>query len=130
MKRGRCKIPQCTCQQYLDTIEKLDEDKLQSTDFDSILEISFGNLIKDDNHREIKGADYSIDYFIDEEPVSNKMFNLYGENGLFELIELAKQNGWQIFDTGLGEMVDLDNPERNGYENHRKYVEQIMKRVK
>ena len=45
----------------------------------------------------------------------------------FELIELAKKYGWQIFDTGLGEMIDLDNPEKNGYENHREYVEQIMK---
>jgi len=28
MKLGGCKIPQCTCKQYLDTIEKLDEDLL------------------------------------------------------------------------------------------------------
>ena len=39
--------------------------------------------------------------------------SLYGENGLFELIELAKKYGWKIFDTGLGEMIDLDN-----WQNH------------
>jgi len=60
--------------------------------------------------------------------VSNKILSLYGENGLFELIEIAKRQGWQIFDTELGSMIDLDNPENNGYKNHRKYVEQIMKK--
>lgn len=40
------------------------------------------------------------------------MISLYGESGLFELIELAKMYGWQIFETGLGEMIDLDNPEK------------------
>lgn len=55
------------------------------------------------------------------------MINLYGENGLFELIEIAKQYGWQIFDTGLGEMIDLENPSKNGYKNYRKYVDQILK---
>ncbi|GAB5408541.1 MAG: hypothetical protein BalsKO_09060 [Balneolaceae bacterium] len=112
----------------ISSIEELDEDKLEPIDFTGILENSFEDIIKDDNHREIKGKDFSIDFFTDEEMVSNKMLSLYGENGLFELIELAKQHGWQIFDTGLGNMIDLKNPENNGYENHRKYVEQIMKK--
>ena len=112
----------------ISSIEELDEDKLESIDFTGILENSFENILKDDNHREIKGKDFSIDFFTDNEMVSNKMLSLYGENGLFELIELAKQHGWQIFDTGLGKMIDLKTPENNGYENHRKYVEQIIKK--
>jgi len=28
MKVGKCKIPTCTCQQYLDPIQKIDEDLL------------------------------------------------------------------------------------------------------
>ena len=48
-------------------------------------------------------------------------------NGLFELIELAKQHSWQIFDAGLGNMIDLENPENNGYENHKNYVARVMK---
>ena len=113
--------------QEIDSIEDLDENLLEPIEFATILEDSFGEIIKDKNHREIKGKDFSIDFYTDDEPVSNKMVSLYGENGLFELIELAKKYGWQIFDTGLGEMIDLDNPEKNGYENHRKYVEQIIK---
>jgi hypothetical protein len=85
-------------------------------------------VIKDEDHREIEGNDFTISFFTDEEEVSNKMLSLYGENGLFELIELSKKFGWQIFDTGIDEMIDLENPARNGYENHKKYVEQLMKK--
>ena len=113
--------------QKIDSIEDVDESQFEPINFSQILESSFSDIVRDDNHREIKGKDFSIDFFTDEELESNKMLSLYGENGLFELIELAKQYGWQIFDMGLGEMIDLDNPEKNGYENHRKYVEQIMK---
>ena len=110
------------------SIEELNEDKLEPIDFTEILGNSFEEVIKDGNHREIKGKDYSINFFTDNELVSNKMLSLYGENGLFESIEIAKQQGWQIFDTGLGSMIDLENPENNGYENHRKYVEQIIRK--
>jgi len=113
----------------VNSIEELDEDKLEPIDFAGILESSFTEIIKDDNHREVKGKDFSIDFFPDDELVSNKMVSLYGENGLFELIELAKQHGWQIFDTGLGSMIDLENPENNGYENHRNYVAHVMKKL-
>lgn len=112
----------------LSSIEELDEDKLEPIDFTGILESSFEDIVKDKNHREIKGKDFSIEFFTDDEMVSNKMLSLYGVNGLFELIELAKQHDWQIFDAALGTMINLKNPENNGYENHRKYVEQIMKK--
>jgi hypothetical protein len=106
----------------------LDENQLEPTDFDQILENSFDQIKKDDNHREIIGTDFTIDFFVHNEPVSNTMLSLYGENGLYELIELAKKQNWQIYDSGIGEMIDLENPKKNGFENHRKYVEQIMKR--
>ena len=114
----------------ISSIEELDEDKLEPIDFTGILENSFNDVVKNDNHREIKGEDFSIDFFTDDEMVSNKMLSLHGENGLFELIELAKQHGWHIFDTGLGSMIDLENPENNGYENHRNYVAHVMKKMK
>ena len=116
--------------QAISSIEELDEDKFEPIDFTGILENSFKDVIKDGNHREIKGKDFSIDFFTDDEIVSNKMLSLYGENGLFELIELSKQFGWQIFDTGLGSMIDLENPENNGYENHRNYVAHVMNKMK
>jgi len=113
--------------QKIDSIQEIDENQLEPIDFTQILESSFSEIVKDGTYREIKGKDYSITFFADEEPVSNKMISIYGENGFFELIEIAKKYDWQIFDTGLGEMIDLNNPEKNGYENHRKYVEKIMK---
>ena len=62
----------------ISSIEKLDEDKLEPIDFSGILENSFENIIKEDNHREIKGKDFSIDFFTDDELVSNKMLSLCG----------------------------------------------------
>lgn len=114
--------------QKIESVTELDENQLEPTDFDGILEDSFDQIKKDDNHREIIGADFTIGFIIHNEPVSNTMLSLYGENGLYELIELAKIYNWQIFDSGIGEMVDLENPEKNGFENHRKYLEQILKR--
>jgi len=111
----------------ISSIEKLNEDKLEPINFTAILEKSFDNIVINGDLREIKGKDFIIDFYADDELVSNKVLSLYGENGLFELIELAKQQAWQIFDTSLGSMIDLENPKHNGYENHRDYVAHVMK---
>ena len=55
------------------------------------------------------------------------MLSLYGENGLFELVVLAKKYNWQIFDTGHGQMINLENPAINGYQNFQNYVSHILK---
>jgi hypothetical protein len=99
--------------QKIDHIENMDDNQLEPTDFCYAFESYFEQIIIDDNHREIKGKDYSIDYFTDDQKVSNKMISLYGENGLFEIILLARKHNWQIFDTGLGQMVDIENPNAN-----------------
>ena len=114
--------------QKIESVAELDENQLEPTDFDGILLNSFDRIKKDDNHREIIGTDFTIDFIVHNEPVSNTMLSLYGENGLYELIELAKKQNWQIYDSGIGEMIDLENPKKNGFKNHRKYVEQILKR--
>lgn len=113
--------------QKINSPEEVDDSQLEPTDFCSVLESHFEQIIKDDNHREIKGKDYSIDYFIDDGEVSNKMLSLYGESGLFELVVLARKHNWQIFDTGLGQIIDLENPSYNGYENFQSYLKQILK---
>jgi hypothetical protein len=114
--------------QKIESVAELDENQLEPTDFSGILETSFEQIKRDGNHREIIGIDFTIDFFADNEHSSNIMFSLYGENGLFELIELAKKYKWQIYDSGIDEMIDLENPEKNGFENHRKYVDQILNR--
>jgi hypothetical protein len=113
--------------QEIKCVEDVDETQLEPTDFCSVFESYFENVKSDDNHREIKGKDFFIDYFVDKEPVSNKILSLYGENGLFELVVLAKKHKWQIFDTGLGQMIDLENPTTNGYENYQNYLKHVLK---
>jgi hypothetical protein len=85
--------------QKVETIEEIDEDVLEPIDFCSIFEHHFSKIGRDDNYREIKGDDFSIGYFVDECPVSNKMLMLHGENALYAIIQFAKisvknTNGW------------------------------------
>lgn len=112
----------------IEDIEQFEAYKLKPVDFDNIFEKYFATIKKDGDHREIIGKDFSIDYYIDDEPVTNKMLSLYGENGLYEMVYLAKKIGWQIFDTGNGQMLDLDDPSRNGYNDFQKYVKQVLKK--
>jgi hypothetical protein len=81
-------------------------------------------------HRVIQGHDYSIHYFINETLGGIQLFNLYGENALFELIRVSKSYNWQIFNTGNGKMIDLEHPERNGYNNFQNYLQQILNKPK
>jgi len=113
--------------QKIQFVKEIDETQLELTDFCSAFESHFENIESNGNHREIKGKDFAIDYFIDKEPVSNKMLSLYGENGLYELVALARKHNWQIFDTGLGQMIDLENPANNGYENFQSYLKHVLK---
>jgi len=113
--------------QEITSIEDIDEALFVPIDFCSILEKHFDNIIANDNHREIKGDSYAIDYFVSGEPESNMMFNLYGENAIYELIRISKIYHWQIFDTGNGEMLDLENPAKNGFKNFQSYLQQILK---
>jgi hypothetical protein len=112
--------------QKITSVEEINEDLFVPIDFNSILERHFDNIIIDENHRKIKGTNYSIEYFAHSESVSNVMFSLYGEAALFELIRVAKIYGLQIFDTGNGEMLDLEHPEKNGYDNFRSYLQHVL----
>ena len=112
--------------QRINSPEEVQENLLVPVNFSSILENHFNNILVDGEHREITGDDFSICYFVDKEPVSNKIFNLYGENGLFELIKISKIYNWQIFDTGNGQMIDLENPAKNGYANFQKYLQHVL----
>lgn len=111
--------------QKIGSIEEVDESMFIETDFCEVLDAHFGSVKED--AKENKDKDYSIDYYTDDEPVSNKMISLYGENALFELVIVAKKQGWQIFDTSLNEMIDMENPANNGYENFQLYLKKIQK---
>ena len=111
--------------QKINSVTELDENQLEPTDFSGILETSFDRINKNEKHREIVGTEFTIDFFFDSEYSSNFMLSLYGENGIYALIELAKKYKWQIYDSGIDEMIDLENPEKNGFKNHKEYVEKI-----
>ncbi|KIA91154.1 hypothetical protein OC25_23125 [Pedobacter kyungheensis] len=113
--------------QKINAVEEVDEALLVDIDFNAILEQHFFSITCDKNHRTIKGENYIIDYYTHEEPVSNTIFHLYGEPALFELIRIAKIYNWQIFDTSLGEMLDLEYPEKNGYDDFQNYLKQVLK---
>ena len=114
--------------QKINTPEEVDESQLIPTVFSLVFESCFNSIIKNGKHREIKGIDYSICYFEDDEPASITLINLYGENAIYPLIDLSIKYNWQIFDTGLGEMLDLNDPSKNGYQNFQSYLNQILDR--
>lgn len=113
--------------QEIKTLEELDDNKFETTDFCLIFENHFKHIVKDESFIKARGKDFIISYFETEENVSVKMVSLIGENGLFELILLARKNNWQIFDTTLGQMIDLENPSKNGFKRFQKYLKYILK---
>ena len=60
--------------QKINSIEEIDEEMFVPIDFCEVLNNYFDKITQNDNHREIKGKDFSIYYFIDSELVSNKLF--------------------------------------------------------
>ena len=113
--------------QKINSISELNENQLELIDFSKIIESSFEKIKKVENHREIIGNGFTIEFYNNSELSSNFMLSLYGENGIYPLIEIAKKNKWQIYDSGIDSMIDLKNPEKNGFKNHKNYVEKILK---
>ena len=111
--------------QKIPSIGELDETMLVPIDFSAILEKYCNNIEKQDNYWRIKGEDFSISHYIHPEPVSNTIFSLHDENALCELVRLAEMCDWQIFDTGIEDFIDMDDPARNGYENFQAYLEHV-----
>lgn len=111
--------------QKIQTVAKIDEKQLIEIDFDKKIELYFLDITKKENYIEIKGANFSIDYYCSP-PKSNTMLQLYGENSIYALIEFSKKYDLQIYDSALDAMIDLDNPSINGYKNHKNYVTHIM----
>lgn len=116
----------------VDSVDEIDESVLvdigTKADFKKIMTDNYRDIIWDKDWGKIERKDFSIEFSLgdSDEPFSNTVFHLYGENAIYEIVELCKKNNWQLFDTGLEQMVDLDNPKNNGYKNHQEYVRQIL----
>jgi len=110
------------------SFEEIEERLFEPTDFYSALESHFNDIVKHGSHRSIKGKDFQIEYFADDKNEGMTILNLYGENGLYELVILAKKYNWQIFDTGSGQMLDLENPANNGYNAFQEYLSRVLRK--
>lgn len=115
------------------TTEKIEDfadfndENLEPISFDLAFDSFFKNIKKDKDAWEIIGEDFTIVHYPDDEPATNCMVNLYGENAIYAIAHVAKTNNWQVYDTGLGEMLDLDDPSKNGYDNFQDYLRQVLK---
>lgn len=116
----------------VDNVEEIDETVLvdigTKKDFKKIIEKNYKDVVWDGDWGKIERGDYSIEFSLGDtdELFSNSMFHLYGENAIYDIIEFCKKNNWQAFDTGLDQMLDLDDPRKNGYANHQNYLRQIL----
>jgi hypothetical protein len=112
-------------------VEDIDDNVLlEFKDWDELTLIFsnfFSDIIWKESTGKIEREDFSISFFTGdpEERPRNIFMELYGEYAIYEIVQLCKLNGWQIFDMSLGEMLDIDYPEKNGYTNFRNYLAQI-----
>lgn len=116
----------------VDSVDEIDESVLvdigTKADFKKIMTNNYQDIIWDKDWGKIERKDFSIEFSLgdSDEPFGNTVFHLYGENAIYEIVELCKKYKWQLFDTGLEQMVDLDNPKNNGYKKHQAYIRQIL----
>ena len=94
--------------QKIQNVTHLDEDLFIFTDFSGILESSFKEIKKNNNHRKIIGNDFTINFFRDHRPSSNFILKIYGKAGVAELIELAKIYNWQIYNLTTNQMIHFN----------------------
>lgn len=112
----------------VDDLDEINTDELEPIDFGQVFEKYFKQVKKDGNHCEVSGDDFTINFFVDDAPSTNFMVSLYGENAIYAIAHLAKTNSWQVFDTGLGEMLDIDDPSNNGYDDFQDYLKTVLRK--
>ena len=80
----------------------------------------YGKVIE--NMGKIERENFSIEFSILKSTETQNFisFNLYGKDSIYPIVELCKRNGWFIFDTTLAEIINLEEPEKNGYEHFNK----------
>lgn len=76
------------------------------------------------------GKGFSIEFSLSAEEPLNSFTLLVRGNGnpLPGIVKLCNMNTWSAFDTGTGEFIDLDNPTNEGWDNFRKYRDDILKK--
>ena len=114
-------------QKKIDLQDPQIENNLITFNFKEAIETHFKQInILEPSCWEIIGNGFSIDYYPNNEFSAHIMLDVYGENGLFELIHLAQKYNLQIYDSGIVRFLDINRPEDNGYERFNCYVRQIL----
>ena len=112
------------------SVEEIDESVLvefPSEDFKKALIVHFPRMDWDESRVFISGDNYELECFIPEgDSFSNTIFQLYGEHAVYALVNFCRKEGWQAFDTGLGEMLNLNHPEKNGYLNFQTFLSRVL----
>jgi CRISPR/Cas system-associated protein Cas5 (RAMP superfamily) len=108
------------------SVEDINPNQLIDTDFDVEFERYFPDIKKDENYREVIGDGFTISYFIDSEPVSNKTVSLYGEKSIFALCIFARDNKWQLYNNASERMFDIENISDNAYKDFLKFKSSIL----
>ena len=116
--------------QKVTSVEEIDESFFIPISFDQVFLNWFPNVTSTADHRTVEGEGFSFDYYASSDLEGTAMLQVSGEKALFEIVDVAMKNGWLLYDTGNGEMIDLEFPERNGYENFKSYREQILSNSK
>ena len=112
--------------QKITEIEDADDSFFVPISFDEYFKKQFPNIVSTDDHRRVSGDGFSFEYFVSSDLEGHTILSLDAESALFEIVHAAKQNGWQLFDTGNGQMIDLDSPEENGYIGFRSYLDTVI----
>lgn len=85
--------------------------------------------VEENGWASIDAPDYSIELsFPDEEAPENQimLFIRGGKDPMPHIAQLCRDNGWQAYDTTMGDYIDLDQPLKNGFSGWQSYRDQIV----
>lgn len=85
------------------------------------IENKFNNIRENGSHMNLKdeGKDFII-YIHGSRYLRTWIeVDIYGEEGLLKIVEIAKENKWQIFSKNMNMIIDLNFPEKFKYEEYR-----------
>lgn len=84
----------------------------------------------EDDWATIDGEDYSIEvHFMKDKEGQTTGISLgirAGEDPTPYIAQLCKTNGWEAYDTSMGDNIDLDEPLKNGFSGWQSYRNHIV----
>jgi hypothetical protein len=111
----------------IDEIEEVLTDIGTWQEFRQMLQQQFPEASFDGNWCQIENGNAGLETSLGppDEKTSNTIFHLYGPDAIYMVMALCQRYNWQAFDCSLDSILNLDNPEKNGYQNFVTYLAQI-----